>query len=325
MPVTQDQIATLKSAFPSLVENEPLASHTNFRIGGPARLYLVAEMADEIVHAVETAKKAGIAWEILGGGSNVLIADKGVDGLVIQAANREVAIEGNRVSCGAGALMSLVARKVAEAGLEGFEWAVTVPGTIGGAIRGNAEFNKGETGSAVIAVDAYRIADGKRVSLTREECRFGYRDSLFKHESYLILGCVLELASGDPARAMAKMDQLVAKRKEHQPFGNGSAGCMFKNVEFKEESDIAKLRNEVDVPAEFVAAKRIPAGWIVERLGFKGYRLGNVEVSEKHANFLVNLGGATADEVAQVVSMIQMKARDHFGIALKTEVQFLGF
>lgn len=325
MSISPEQINQLKQAISSLVENEPLASHTNFRIGGPARLYLVAGTADEIVHAVEKAKEAGIPWEILGGGSNVLVADKGVDGLVIQAANREIVIDGTHVTCGAGATMALVARKVAETGLSGFEWAVTVPGTVGGAIFGNAEYNRGSTGDAVISVDAYRIADGLRVTLSRQECKFGYRDSYFKHERHLILGCVLELVAGNPAAINVKMNELLAKRKEHQPFDHASAGCMFKNVEFSSDADIAKLRYAVDVPQEFVDAKRIPAGWLVEHAGFKGYRLGNVEVSVKHANFLVNLGGGTADEVAQVVSMIQMKVRDEYGVALKTEVQFLGF
>lgn len=325
MSISHDQINQLKQSFPSLLENEPLASHTNFRIGGPARLWLVAATADEIVKAIEAAKAAGIPWEILGGGSNVLISDKGIDGLVIQAGNRDVDVEGKRVTCGAGALMAMIARKATEAGLTGFEWAVTVPGTIGGAIFGNAEYNRGSTGDAVVSVDAYRIADGARVTLSREDCKFGYRDSYFKHERLLILGCVLELEAGDPAAISAKMIELLAKRKERQPFDNASAGCMFKNVEFSSDADIAKLRDAVDVPQEFIDAKRISAGWIVEHAGFKGYRLGNVGVSEKHANFVVNYGGGTADEVAQLVSMIQMKVRDEYGIALKTEVQFVGF
>ncbi len=325
MPTTSKQIDQLKKSFPSLVENEPLASHTNFRIGGPARLYLVASTADDIVNAIEKAKELGITWEILGGGSNVLVADEGIDGLVIQAANRDVAIDGQRVTCGAGALMSMAARKAAEASLSGFEWAVTVPGTVGGAVFGNAGCFGGEMKDVVMSVDAYRIADGQRMTLSRDDCRFGYRDSLFKHERHVIIGCALDLVAGDAATSLAKLEELVAKRKDAQPFGNASAGCMFKNVTFADESEIAKLRDEIDVPQEFVDAKQIPAGWLVERAGFKGYRLGNVEVSQKHANFLLNLGGGTADEVAQVVSMIQMKVRDSFGIQLKTEVQFIGF
>jgi UDP-N-acetylmuramate dehydrogenase len=325
MSISPERIDQLKQSLPSLVENEPLALHANFRIGGPARLYFVASTADEIVKAIEKAKEFNVPWEIMGGGSNVLIADKGIDGLVIQAANREIAINGQHVTCGAGALMSMVARKAAESGLTGFEWAVTVPGTVGGAIFGNAGCFGGEMKDVVGSVDAYRIADGQRVTLSRGDCRFGYRDSFFKHERHVILGCVLELAAGDAQTSLAKIEELIAKRKEAQPFGNASAGCMFKNVTFTDASEIAKLRDEIDVPQEFIDAKRIPAGWLVERVGFKGYRLGSVEISQKHANFLVNLGGGTADEVAQVVSMIQMKVRGEYGIAMKTEVQFLGF
>jgi len=318
-------MTAIKTALPTLIENESLASHTVFRIGGPARLYFVAQSVDEIVRAVEQAKTAGVPWEMLGGGSNVLASDKGFDGLIIQPANRECVIDGQGVACGAGALMTVVARKAAEAGLTGFEWAVTVPGTVGGAIFGNAGCFGGEMRDAIASVDAYRIADGARVTLSRDECRFGYRDSLFKHERHVILGCALELTAGNAAIAIAKLDECIAKRKEEQPLGSAGAGCMFKNYTFTEASDLSKLRNEIDVPQIFVDAKRIPAGWLIERAGFKGYRLGNVEVSDRHANFLVNLGGGTADEVAQLVSIIQMRIRDQYGIPLKTEVQFIGF
>ncbi len=325
MSVTQEQISQLKKAIPSLTENEPLASHTNFRIGGPARTYVVAPTADEVVHTITAANEAGVPWEIMGGGSNILVSDKGVDGLVIQAAMRDLRIAGDTVTCGAGTIVALAARKAAEAGLTGFEWAVTVPGTIGGAIFGNAGCYGGEMKDVVASVDAYRIADGVRVSLTNAECRFGYRDSLFKHERHVILGCSLTLVPGDATAALAKIDATIAKRKEEQPFAKACAGCLFKNVEFTDEKEIEKLREEMDVPQAFIDKKQIPAGWLVERAGMKGYRLGQIEVSDKHANFILNLGGGTADEVAQVISIIQMKVRDQFGLPLKTEVQFMGF
>ena len=318
-------MTAIKTALLTLIENEPLAAHTIFRIGGPARLLRreEREIACPCGRAGECRRH--VPWEILGGGSNVLASDKGFDGLIIQPANREWGINGQRITCEAGALMTVVARKAAEVGLTGFEWAVTVPGTIGGAIFGNAGCFGGEMKDVVTSVDAYRIADGKRVTLSREECRFGYRDSLFKHERHLILGCSLKLAAGDAAAALAKLDEYIAQRKEEQPLGTASAGCMFKNYSFSNDTDITKLRDEVDIPPAFIEARRIPAGWLVERAGFKGYRLGNVAVSEKHANFLVNLGGGTADEVAQLVSIIQMRVRDQYGIPLKTEVQFIGF
>jgi UDP-N-acetylmuramate dehydrogenase len=177
----------------------------------------------------------------------------------------------------------------------------------------------------ITSVDAYRIADAVRVTLSNAECRFGYRDSFFKHERHVLLGCAMKLIPGQATEALVKLEQIIAKRKEEQPFAVACAGCLFKNVEFSSDAEIEKLKQDIDVPQEFIDKKRIPAAWLVERAGLKGYRLGNIEVSDKHANFVLNLGGGTADEVAQVISIIQMKVRDQFGLPLKTEVQFMGF
>lgn len=302
-----------------------MSKHTNFRIGGPARLYVVAQTSDELVQAVHVAIEAKIPWFVFGGGSNLLVSDKGFDGSIIQAANRNISIDGTKVICEAGALTALVARKAAQAGLTGFEWAVGIPGTIGGAVFGNAGCYGGEMKDAVVSVDAFRVSDVERVSYTNQECRFGYRDSFFKHEHHVILGCTIELTPGDADAALAKLEEINAKRKDGQPLGESSAGCMFKNFEFQDEDELSKLREEIDVPQEMLDAKRIPAGWLVERLGLKGYALGGVAVSRKHGNFLVNDGTGTADQVAQLVSLCQMKVRDNFGIPLQTEVQFVGF
>ncbi len=325
MHITNEQIEQITSALPNVTENEPMAKHTNFRIGGPARLYLVAQSSDDLMKAVQAAVDAKVPWYVFGGGSNLLVSDKGFDGLMIQSANRALSIEGAKVSCEAGAITALVARKTAEAGLTGFEWAVGIPGSIGGAIFGNAGCYGGETKDAVTSVDAYRLKDGKRVTYSNEKCRFGYRDSLFKHEQHVILGCEMELKQGDADAALAKLNEINAKRKDNQPLGESSAGCMFKNFEFTDEKDLEKLRKEIDVPQDMVDSKCIPAGWLVERSGLKGYKLGGVEVSQRHANFLINDGSATADQIAQLVSLCQMKVRDNFGIPLQTEVQFVGF
>lgn len=308
-----------------LVENEPMAKHTNFKIGGPARYYYVASNSDDLLRAVQLAETNRIPWYVYGGGSNMLVSDQGFDGLMIQAANRAVAIDGDTVACEAGAMTAFVARQAAEAGLAGFTWAVGVPGTIGGALFGNAGCYGGEMKDAVLFVDAYRISDGSRVKLTNEECAFEYRGSGFKREQYLILGCVLTLKPGNKDILKEELNAINIKRKEKQPLGDAGAGCMFKNVDFVEESEIAALKREVDVPEAMLVAKRIGAGWLLDRAGLKGETIGRVQVSPTHANFLINLGGATADEMAQLVSICQMRVRDRFGLQLRTEVQFVGF
>jgi UDP-N-acetylmuramate dehydrogenase len=325
MPLINDQIQKIKTALPSVKENEPMSDHANFRIGGRVRLYFVAPSSYDLVSAVQAAERARAPWYVFGGGSNLLVADKGFEGLMIQAANRALSIQGTKVASEAGVITALVARETAKAGLTGFEWAVGIPGTVGGAIFGNAGCYGGETKDAVLFVDAFRLSDGKRVTYSNEECRFGYRDSLFKHERHVILGCVMELAPGGVQTSLGKMNEINAKRKENQPLAESSAGCMFKNFEFADVKDIEKLRHEADVPQAMLEAKRIPAGWLVERCGLKGYKLGGIKVSARHANFFVNDGTGTADEIAQLVSLCQTEVRNQFGIPLQTEVQFAGF
>ncbi len=309
-----------------LKEHEPLAKHVNIRIGGPADFYVEARSSDEIRAAAEAALADGLPFVVLGGGSNTLPLDEGFRGLVIRAANRGRRIEEERVYAEEGVPSAFLARKTAEAGLTGLEWAVSLPGTIGGAVRGNAGCFGGETKDAVVSVDALRVADGKleRVVYTNDDCRFAYRDSAFKRSGDLVLDVELELVRAPKEECLARLEAVLAKRKAEQPSDNPSAGCMFKNFEFRDPSEIAKLRSVVDVPEPFLAAKRIPAGWLIEQADLKGASIGGAQVSMKHGNFLVNLGHATASDVLQVVSMIKMRVRDGFGIQLEEEVQLLG-
>ncbi|MCW1892325.1 MAG: UDP-N-acetylmuramate dehydrogenase [Candidatus Uhrbacteria bacterium] len=322
--MTNDLYLELKS-LPGFVENEPMAKHTNFRIGGVARYYVVASTKEACIHAIEVAERAGIAWYVYGGGSNLLVADKGFDGLMIQVGFRSMEVNGEEIVCDAGVITALVARKAAEAGLAGFEWAAGVPGTIGGAIYGNAGCYGGEMKDAIVSVDAYRLSDRQCVTLTNAECGFGYRESHFKKDRHIIFGCTLRLVPGDAKASLQRIDEINAKRKEKQPLGESGAGCMFKNVEFADVSEIAQLQSEVDVPASMIASKTIGAGWLIDHAGLLGRRIGNIEVSPKHGNFLINHGGGTADEVAQLVSICQMEVRNRFGIRLQTEVQFVGW
>lgn len=324
--MTNDQIQNFLEAFPSSKQNEPMATHTYLKIGGPSRLYLVATSADEIVRAVEKAKELAIPWYVFGGGSNLLVSDDGFQGVVIQAFDRMFSIEGTSVKSAPGVFTGMLAKATAEAGLTGFEWGVGVPGTIGGATYGNAGCFDGEMKDVVLSVDAYDVNNAKRVTYTNAECCFGYRDSRFKHEPHVILETTLELRRGEEGIGRRKIDEIMAKRKDTQPQGTFTAGCMFKNFDFADESVLEKLRREEDeIPAEMLAKKRIPAGWLIDKLGLKGKTIGKAQVSPVHGNFLVNLGGATAQDVVTLSSIVKMKVRDELGILLEDEVQYLGF
>ncbi|MFH0928662.1 MAG: UDP-N-acetylmuramate dehydrogenase [bacterium] len=302
-----------------VVENEPMSKHTTFRLGGPAKFFFEARTSEELVDAVRAARESNLKFAILGGGCNSLFLDAGFDGLVIVAANRKFSIVGSEVTAEAGVLMTALAREVADRGLTGFEWAATLPGTLGGAIRGNAGCFGGETKDFLISVKVYR--DGKIIELSNADCRFGYRDSAFKHNSDLLLEATFEFETADPATVKTKIAELLEKRKTSQPLGTGSAGCMFKNFEWSEVSAIRKLQNDREVPKQFLEQRRIPAGWLIEQAELKGFCVGDACVSGVHGNFLLNKSGATADQILQLVAAVKTRIRDRFGILLEEEVQ----
>lgn len=313
-------------AFPSCKENEPMSAHTYLKIGGPARLYLVAYTAEELVRAVESAMTLAIPWRVLGGGSNLLVSDKGFQGVVIQAADRTTSINGTCVVVAPGALTALVARIAADAGLTGFEWGIGLPGTVGGATYGNAGCFGGSMQDVITFVETYDITRRDRITLSHADCQFAYRDSRFKHESHVILSTTLALQPGDPSAARRKLVEIMGRRKDTQPQGTFSAGCLFKNFEFRDEGDLEELRRaKGEIPPEFFAAHHIPAGWLIEKLGLKGKTIGRAQVSAVHGNFIVNLGGARAKDVIALSSYVKLRVRDELGILLEDEVQYLGF
>jgi UDP-N-acetylmuramate dehydrogenase len=308
------------------LENESMAKHTNFRVGGPARWYVIAQTPEEAMQAIAEAKEKNIPFYVFGGGSNMLVSDAGFDGMMIQVANRAVKIVGERVYADAGAITALVARQAVDAGLTGFEWAIGVPGTIGGAVYGDAGCYGGEMRDVVESVDALRLSDGTRVTLSNAECGFGYRTSMFKREPHLIFGVTLKLKpSPDVAASKKRMEEIVAMRKEKQPLDASSAGCAFKNFEFTDEKELEILKRHLEIPQSMIDKGQIPAGWLIEQAGMKGKSVGEVAVSDKHANFFINKGKARAQDIIALISLVKMKVRDDLGIELQEEVQYVGF
>jgi len=325
--MTPEQIQKFQKNFPSILTDEPMSKHTNMRIGGPASLYLATSDADELTDAIEMANKEKIPWFVFGGGSNLLVSDDGFKGLMIQIAFREVKVREKTIIVEAGAITGAVARQSVAEDLEGMEWAATLPGTIGGAIYGNSGCWGGEMKDIVVTVDAIRISDMKRVVYPNAECKFSYRDSVFKHIPHIILRATLGLKKSDnPSAIKARMEEFAAKRKECQPFAESSAGCMFKNFTFNNESDLERLKNDVkEIPAEMLEKKSISSGWLVSQVGMKGEKIGDAQISEKHGNFIVNLGRASAQDVLMLTSKAKMKIRDDYNIMLEDEVQLVGF
>ncbi|MCX6714915.1 MAG: UDP-N-acetylmuramate dehydrogenase [Candidatus Uhrbacteria bacterium] len=320
----QDVLEQLKTVVSNRVkENEPMSKYTNFRIGGPAKYFVEVRSIDELKQVLSIAQTNEIASVIIGGGSNMLVADQGFDGIMIRLLMREIFIDKNSVQVGAGVPMILLSRKVGEACLAGLEWAITLPGTVGGAVRGNAGCFGGETKDHLVEV--FVLSNGEVVARSSAELAFGYRESAIKHSSDIVLSATFNLLPGDCNTIKQVMESNLAKRKASQPLDAGSAGCMFKNYEIASDEDLQRIQSKIDLPSEVVLARRISAGWIIDQLDLKGFQIGGAKVSDVHGNFLVNTGSATADEIVQLIAFIKTRARDTYGIILQEEVQYVGF
>jgi len=310
-----------------LLENELLSKHTNFRIGGPARWMVEVRSEEELKAALEIAQANSVPFFVMGGGSNTLASDAGFVGLVLVMGMRKIKIhpsvilrptaeesrdpsplaqDDKSVTVEAGAMSAALARATSEAGLQGLEWMISLPGTVGGAIRGNAGCFGGEMKDALKTIRVLRcippLPEGGQggggacrvIEFSNKDLQFGYRESSIKHSNDIILSVIFELEAGDPALLKTKMDGYLAKRKASQPLYAGSAGCIFKNYEVADEADFAKLKQVANIPEEMLKAKRIGAGWIVDQLDLKGTKIGGAEISRAHGNFIINTGNATA-------------------------------
>ncbi len=310
-------------------EHEPLSLHTHFKTGGPARYMATAETADEMVALVKVAVDSDINWIILGGGTNVLVNDAGFDGLVIKAANRNVEInaETGQVTAEGGALSSSVARKTAEAGLTGFEWAISLPGTIGGAVRGNAGCFGGETKDHLVEIEVLDAEEGRVKRVSKKALQMGYRESKVKRRPWVVLRAFFQFDHDTTERTKMRLEEVLKCRLATQPKNAKCAGCAFKNFEFETSEDIAKLTAALGdaIPPHFLEQKRIPAGWLVERLDLKGTCIGGACVSAVHGNFITSDGTATGDQIAELLALLKTRVRNAYGIQLQEEVQFIGF
>ena len=285
--------------------NEPMSRHTSFRIGGPARLMALPKSAVQAKAAVLAAREADILPFFLGNGSNLLVPDEGVERFLIQPAGRYSADPLNRVweengqlCAGGGVSLAMLANAAQGRALTGLEFASGIPGSVGGGVVMNAGAYGGEMAQVLVSVTALDL-DGNIQTIPAEHCGLGYRKSIFSDGQRLVLEARFQLESGDPDTIRARMDELAAKRKEKQPLEYPSAGSMFKRPE-----------------GYFAAA-------LIDQCGLKGFAVGGAQVSEKHAGFVVNRGGATCADVLELVRQVQARVLEQTGVTLKMEVKVL--
>ncbi|MFA7244925.1 MAG: UDP-N-acetylmuramate dehydrogenase [Candidatus Magasanikbacteria bacterium] len=318
-----DTIYTTLKKFGKVKLNEPMSKHTTFKLGGPAKYFITIDNNSKLVEVLNFLREENVEYVILGGGSNVLCTDKELDAVVIKVASSEIKqLENDILQVDAGCITVAVARESVRLGLTGFEWGIGVPGTIGGAVRGNAGAMGGDMKGNIERVEVYR--QGEILELTNEECGFAYRESSFKLNNDVILRVWLKLekSTEESKDLMKKALENIQYRNSTQPQGFASSGCIFKNVVVKSQKPKAKSQ---DIPQEFLDKGVISAGWLVDNAGCKGLQIGKAQVSEKHANFIVNLGGATAEDVKNLIDEVKEKVYNKFKINLETEVQEIVF
>jgi UDP-N-acetylmuramate dehydrogenase len=285
-----------------------LAPYTTFKVGGPAEWFLETRTSDDIVDALRIAHASGIHVTLLGGGSNVLIGDRGVRGLVIRPRGGVVEqIDATRVRADAAMTINGLVRWTIQRGVAGLEaWAGT-PGTVGGAIFGNAHFGGRLIGDLV---DSVRLAEANGITrdLSRDEMEFGYDRSRLQRTGEVLLSAVFHVSAGDPASLRDVARQSLAYRKKTQPLDTPSAGCIFQNPD------------RAQVPADIPAS----AGALVDRAGLKGTVRGDARVSPTHGNFIVNDGHATAADIRGLIDLCRSQVTERFGVTLDEEIVYVG-
>lgn len=284
-----------------ILRNEPMCRHTTFRVGGEAQCFIRISSREQLMKVIPYLQQVEMPFFILGNGSNLLVGDKGYEGVILQVGDKmnAVSVQGNLIIAQAGALLSQVARSAMEHSLTGLEFASGIPGTIGGGVVMNAGAYGGEMKQVVKQVTVLD-KHGEILELSREDMEFGYRTSVIKNRPFIVLEVCLELGQGESGEIAQKMKELAGKRKEKQPLEYASAGSTFKR------------------PEGYFAGK------LIMDAGLRGYSIGGARVSEKHCGFVINTGKATAADVAEVIQEVQERVKDKFDVLLEPEVIFLG-
>ncbi|MCR4279891.1 MAG: UDP-N-acetylmuramate dehydrogenase [Candidatus Komeilibacteria bacterium] len=307
----------------NIEENYPLRNVSNFHIGGPAKYYVQIDNDEQLASVLQWANEQRLPLMILGGGTNVLISDKGFDGLVIHLQYQLVSIEGTEVLCSADINLMELVNMTVDKGLTGIEFAAGIPGSVGGGVVGNAGAYGGQLSDVVVSAEVMDRT-GEVHILSNQQLNFTYRHSLLKEKSWLLLRVTLKLEQGDREEAMAKVARYNADRWSKQPT-EPSAGCTFKNIIITDEIIKLLQKHEWEIPEQYFKYNKIPVAWIIDRLGLKGKRIGDAELSSLHGNFIINKGQAKAEDVVTLISLIKQEVRDQLGIQLEEEVRYLGF
>lgn len=301
-----------------------LKDFMTFKIGGPAKYFVMVKNTDELKDSLKFASDNNLSFFIIGGGSNILASDKGYDGLVIKIDFQNLTVAENLevMEAGAGALLSKIVDESLKYELSGLEWAAGIPGTLGGAIRGNAGAYGSNIGQIIKQVEYYNTKNKASKVLDKKDCQFTYRSSIFKKNSNLIItSAVLQLRKDLKQTIQSKINDILDTRAQKQPKGMPSAGSFFVNPIVKNSKLIDEFEREKSLKCQ---NNQLPAAWLIEKVGLKGKKIGGAMISDIHPNYFLNTGKAKAEEIEILVSLVKQQVRDKLGVQLEEEVQYLG-
>lgn len=297
-----------------------MAEKAYFKLGGQAEVYLELDNIDSVIEVVRFCQQEGIKLTVIGGASNVVIDDEGIDGLVLHITADNVQPLGQKVDdkqlilAEVGIKTALLVRQVIDLGYQGLEYFLGVPGTLGGAIYNNSHYLTELIGDYVHRVQIIQ-EDGEVIWLTQAECDFAYDHSRFHQTNEVILRVEFALEKGDPQTSQEKVKEATVKRATTQPLGMPSSGCTFKNT-----PNTPELRKRFP---QFADREFMPSGFLIDQAGLKGTKIGDIEVSDKHAAFFINHGNGTAQDMKKLVKLVKEKVKAEFDVDLEEEIFYL--
>ena len=302
--------------FGKVKANAPLSRCSTFRIGGPAQFLVEVDNNDNLISLLNFLSGEGVNFIILGGGSNFLFSDEGFAGVVIKIKSAEIKVEDETIVCEGGTMLGAVVSLAGQNSLSGLEWAAGIPGTVGGAVRGNAGAMGQDASGSVNKVEIWR--SGEVLTIPKKECDFEYRESIFKkNHQDVILRVRFKLAKGDQKEIMLEMQKHIVARQGKFP-AYPSPGSFFKNIRIEDWPGDRKL-----LPPIFVERGKVPAAYVIEQAGMKGYAVGGAKISDEHANFVINYDKATQADVLAVVEKVKEAVYNKFGVELEPEVEII--
>jgi UDP-N-acetylmuramate dehydrogenase len=313
-----DQLAGIPNV--TVSEGALLSEHTRFGIGGPAGLYVEASSEAALCTALHMAQSSGASYSVIGAGTNLIVADEGFDGIVLRYTANRISSDGVTVQAEAGAELQALVDYSIDHGLRGLETMTGIPGSVGAAIYGNA----GAYGHSIDErVAQVRFLDGNAYRLfTAPECRFRYRESIFKqHKDWIILSVTLAMSSAAADELRRAADEIYKIRLAKYPLDMKCAGSIFKNLILAELPESVRRQ----IPERVIREGKAPSAYFLEQVGAKGMRSGGIQVADYHANLIYNTGGGTARELCELIGELKARVRSQFGLELEEEVQYVGF